>query len=57
MCTLSHPETKLKCWGGEDLPAGSYQVFWDTSAVPSGIYFYRVQAGNYSETKKMVLLR
>jgi Ca-activated chloride channel family protein len=37
--------------------AGIYQVTWNASNVPSGIYFYRLQAGEYVETKKMVLLR
>ena len=35
---------------------GSYQVQWNAT-VPSGIYFYRFQAGEYVETKKMILLR
>jgi Ca-activated chloride channel homolog len=37
--------------------AGTYQLTWNASNVPSGIYFYRLQAGEYVETKKMVLLR
>jgi len=42
--------------------AGSYAVFWDGTdnagrKVPSGVYFYRIQAGNYSQTRKMVLLK
>ena len=37
--------------------AGSYEVQWDASNVPSGIYFYRLQAGEYMETKKMVVLK
>jgi hypothetical protein len=36
--------------------AGQYQVKWDAH-VPSGTYFYRLQAGEYTETKKMTLLK
>ena len=34
---------------------GFYQVRWNPN-VPSGIYFYRLQAGEFLETKTMVLL-
>ncbi len=37
--------------------AGYYQVRWDGLSVPSGIYFYRLQAGEYLETMKMVVLK
>lgn len=37
--------------------AGHHQVTWNGSDKSSGIYFFRIQAGNYSETKKMLLLR
>jgi hypothetical protein len=44
------------------LPAGSYRYEWDGtsengSPVASGVYLYRFQAGRFSETKKMVLLK
>jgi hypothetical protein len=37
--------------------AGSHDVEFDASALPSGIYFYRIQAGEFSQVRKMVLLR
>ena len=37
--------------------AGSHQVKWNASNVASGVYFYKLNAGNFTETKKMVLLK
>ena len=37
--------------------AGVVKVQWDASAEASGVYFYKVDAGKYSVTKKMVLLK
>ena len=36
---------------------GNYQVIWDASNIASGIYFYRLQAGDFVQTRKMVLLK
>ena len=41
----------------EQREAGSYTVRWDASGVPSGVYFYRLTVGDFSETKSMILLR
>jgi pimeloyl-ACP methyl ester carboxylesterase len=37
--------------------AGYHQVEWDASGFASGIYYYRIQAGEFQNVKKMVLLR
>jgi len=37
--------------------AGEHQIIWNADDHPSGVYFYRISAGNYVETKKMVLLK
>jgi hypothetical protein len=39
------------------LNPGSYQVKWDASGFSSGVYFYRLQTGEYFEIKKMILFK
>jgi trimeric autotransporter adhesin len=41
----------------ENVKAGSYEVEWSASKLSSGTYFYRMQAGSYAETKKMILIK
>jgi len=41
----------------EKLNAGSYEVTFDGSGLNSGVYFYRIETENYTETKRMILLR
>jgi hypothetical protein len=41
----------------EQKDAGRYQVIFNASRYTSGVYFYRVQAGNFVQTKKMILLK
>lgn len=41
----------------ENKPAGTYSVSWNASALASGVYFYRLQAGENVQVKKLVLLK
>ena len=41
----------------QELSAGTYSRQWFAANMSSGIYFFRLQAGTYTETKKLVLLR
>ena len=41
----------------EEMPAGSYNRQWNAANISSGIYFYRLQTGSFTETKKMILLK
>ena len=41
----------------EDKSPGNYEVRFDASRLPSGIYFYNLQVGKFNQTKKMILLK
>ena len=41
----------------QQLQPGTYEVNWDASSSPNGVYFYKLTAGSFIETRKMVLLK
>jgi hypothetical protein len=41
----------------KNLSAGSHNVVWDAVNYPSGIYFYKISAGDFVDTKKMILIK
>jgi len=41
----------------EEKPAGTYEVQFDAAKLPSGVYFYILKAGDFTQTKKMIFLR
>ena len=48
---------KVKRLVNEEKKAGQYSIDFNAEDVASGVYFYRLQAGDFIQTKKMVLLR
>lgn len=41
----------------EEKAAGKYEVVFDASALPSGIYYYKLSVGNFSDVKKMIVVK
>jgi len=41
----------------KEKPAGSYEVEFDATNLPSGVYFYQLKTSNFIETKKMILMK
>ena len=67
---FSFPETgyiKLKVYDilgnevatlvNEEKTPGNYSVEWDASSIASGVYVYRLQAGSFLQTRKMILMK
>jgi aminopeptidase N len=47
---ISEPVNEMKS-------AGSYQLSFDATNLPSGIYYYEIKSGSFTDTKKMVLVK
>jgi hypothetical protein len=41
----------------EEMLAGNYSRQWNATGLPSGVYYYRLQAGSFTETKKLLFLK
>lgn len=41
----------------EELGAGIYTINWNAEGLPSGVYYYRMNAGLFSQTRKMILMK
>ena len=48
---------EIKTLVNEIKPAGTYKIEFDGSNFASGVYFYRLEAGGFVQTKRMVLIK
>jgi hypothetical protein len=48
---------EVKTLVSEKQTAGEYEVLFNASDLNSGVYFYRLTSGNFTETKKLILLK
>ena len=48
---------EVKTLVNESLRPGSYETMFDADGLGSGVYFYRLEAGRFVDTKKLVLMK
>ncbi len=48
---------EVKVLVNQQMTAGKFNVDWNAADYPSGVYFYRLEAGTFIDTKKMVLVK
>ena len=48
---------KIETLVSKTLSAGIYKYKWDAAGYSSGVYFYRITAGNFVQTKKLLLMK
>jgi len=41
----------------KEMMSGKYSVNWNAAKMTSGVYFYRISTENFTQVKKMILLR
>jgi hypothetical protein len=49
--------TEVKVLENQDKTAGNYHVEFDASGMPTGVYFYRLEAGEFTAVKKLLLIK
>ena len=48
---------ELETLVNEEKPSGTYELTWNAADLPSAVYLYQIKAGNFIQTKKMVLMK
>ena len=48
---------KVSTLTDENKSAGTHEIEFDCSDLPSGVYFFRIEAGNFADAKKLILIK
>jgi type IX secretion system substrate protein len=48
---------KIKTLLNKQMPSGSHEVEFTAKDLPSGVYLYRIEAGDFQEVKKMIIMK
>lgn len=48
---------EIEVLSNQTLKPGKYLAYWNSTSYPSGVYFYKLSTADYSESKKMILLK
>lgn len=54
---MTLPGKKLECYWMNSKMQGRYDINFDGSNLSSGIYFYKIESGEFSSIRKMILLK
>jgi hypothetical protein len=54
---FDHAMTIIQVLENDVKEAGTHEVEFNAANLPSAVYFYRLQAGSFTETKKMLLIK
>jgi len=57
LCIYALTGEKIAELVNQELPSGNYEYEFDGSNLSSGVYFYQLNADNFIQTKKLVLLK
>ena len=55
LCIYNLAGRKIETLINENQPAGAHEIDWTAEGLSNGIYFYRLESGEYTETKKIIL--
>lgn len=51
------PGQEIRTLLNQQLEAGENEIIFDAGELPSGIYFYKIQSGGFTQSRKLILIK